>query len=209
MKLIVVSPYKKLDAELPHLLRMFERGLQTYHLSKPEYSTKELSSFISQIPEKYHNRIIIHSHHELAIQFGLKGIHLSGIHKKKKISLWIKRKLWKLMDKKLIFTTSYKSIDNLLYNDKKYDYVLLSPVFDSLSGNFQAGFFEYNLRYALNNTKHTVVARGGVSADNIKEAHELGFKGVALYSSIWKSANPFEEFLKVQNKFIELKLVID
>ena len=209
MKLIVVSPSGQNDAELPHLFKMLERGLQTYHVSKPKFSTRELRDFISQIPEKYHNRLVIHSHHELVMKFNLKGIHLSGIHKKRKFSSWLRRRWWKLFNNQLLFSTSYKSIDPLLFNDKKYDYVFLSPVFDSLSGNFQAGFFEYNLRYALNNSKQFTVARGGVSADNLQLASELGFDGVAFYSSIWKTPNPFQEFLKVQEKFIELKIPIE
>ena len=98
MKLIVVSPSGQNDAELPHLFKMLERGLQTYHISKPKFSTRELRDFISQIPEKYHNRLVIHSHHELVMKFNLKGIHLSGIHKKRKFSSWLRRRWWKLFN---------------------------------------------------------------------------------------------------------------
>jgi thiamine monophosphate synthase len=87
--------------------------------------------------------------------------------------------------------------------------VLLSPVFDSLSGNFQAGFSEHDLRHVLKNTKHFTVARGGINVNTLQKAHELGFKGVAFYSGIWKTKNPLEEFQKVKDKFAELKIPIE
>lgn len=53
------------------------------------------------------------------------------------------------------------------------------------------------------------MARGGVTVNNIQKAHELGFTGVAFYSSIWKSEKPLQEFIRVKAKFAELSLPIE
>lgn len=209
MKLIVISPSHKKDSEIPFLLNMFEQGLPTYHLRKTNFSTRELKVFIREIPEKYHKRIVIHTHHELALKFNLQGVYISSSHKKRKISLWLRMNWLKFRKKGLQVSGTFRSIEAILEHNPTYDYILLSPVFDSASGNFQAGFSEYGLKSALKNTKHKVIARGGISTDTIQKAHELGFAGVAFYSRIWKTKNPVQEFLKAKEKFNELKIPIE
>ncbi len=209
MKLILISPSERKDSELPYLLNMFEKGLQTYHLRKTKFSTRELRNFIAEIPEKYHNRIVIHTHHELAMKFNLKGVYVSRSHKKRKYRTWLRMQWFKLKKRKLQVSAAVRSIESLLDYNSKYDYVLLSPVFDSLSGNFQAGFTEHDLKNALKNTKYNAFARGGISIDNIQKAYELGFKGVVFYSGIWKTSNPLQEFLRVKERFAELKIPME
>ncbi len=209
MKLIVISPSKKEDSEIPFLLNMFEQGLPTYHVRKKTFSTRELRKYIEEIPVKYHNRLVIHSHHELALQFNLKGVYLSRAHKKRKWRTWFWMKWFKLRKSKLEVSTTFRSIESIADHSTEYNHIFLSPVFDSLSGNFQSAFSYYNLKPALKNTRLKVIARGGVAADRIQEAKELGFSGVAFYTSIWKSGNPVQEFIKVKEKFEELKLPIE
>lgn len=209
MKLILISPSGRMDSEIPFLLHLFEQGLPVYHLRKTDFSTRALRTFIEEIPEKYHKRIVIHTHHELAMKYNLKGIYISRSHRKRKV-VTAARMLWfKIRKRKLAVSRTFRSIEDILDYNPKYDYVFLSPVFDSISANFQAGFLEQNLRHALKQTKYTVLARGGVSVDNIQKAHELGFGGVVFYSGIWKAKNPLEEFKKVKAKFEELNLTME
>ena len=209
MKLIIISPSERKDSEIPYLLNMFEQGLPTYHLRKTKFSTRELRNFIEEIPEKYHKRIVIHTHHELVMKFDLKGVYISRSHKKRKIRTALRMAWFKLRKRKLKLSATFRSIEDILDYDKKYDYVLLSPVFDSLLGNFQSGFSEHSLKHAIKSSKYKVITRGGASTENLQQAHELGFDGVALHSSIWKSKNPLEAFNKVKEKFNELKIPIE
>ena len=209
MKLILFSPSEKKDSELPFLLNMFDNGLPTYHLRKTNFSIRELKNFIAEIPEKYHKRIVLHTHHALAMKFNLKGVYISRSHKKRKYRTWFRIQWFKFRKKQLQVSCTFRSIEDIHDHDPKYNYVLLSPVFDSMSGNFQAGFAEYNLKTALQQTRYKVVARGGISADNIQKAHELGFAGIAFYSGIWKTKNPLQEFIKVKEKFSELKIPME
>jgi thiamine-phosphate pyrophosphorylase len=209
MKLILISPSDKKESEIPLLLNMFEQGLPTYHVRKTKYSTRQLQSFLKEIPEKYHKRIVIHSHHELAMKFNLKGVYISRSHKKRKIGLWFSMLWLRFRKSDLQVSSTVRHTENISENELKYNYVFLSPVFDSLSGNFQAGFSESNIKSALQNTKSKVIARGGISADKIQKAQELGFAGVAFYTSIWKTKDPAQEFLKVKKKFAELNLPME
>ena len=209
MKLVLISPSERKDSEISFLLSMFEQGLPTYHIRKTKFSTRELKNFIEEIPPKFHNRLVIHTHHELAMKFDLKGVYISRSHKKRKFRTWLRMQWFKLKKMNLQTSATFRSMEALLDPHSTYDYIFLSPVFDSLSGSFQAGFSEHSLRHALKNTKYKVVARGGTSLDNIQKAHELGFAGVAFYSGIWKTQNPLDEFKKVKAKFAELKIPIE
>src|SRR6478735_4343665 len=88
MKLVVITPTKDVPDEQSLVTKMFESGLTTLHLRKPKYSTNQMREYIEQIPESFHNRIVIHSHHKLVFKFNLKGIHLSHIHFSKKWKYW-------------------------------------------------------------------------------------------------------------------------
>jgi len=209
MKLILISPSDKKDFELAVLLSLFENGLQTYHLRKTKFSIRELKNFIEEIPKKYHRRMVIHTHHKLAMKFNLKGVYISRSHKKRKLRTALRMRWFKLRKRQLQVSATFRSIEDILDQSPKYDYVFLSPVFDSLSGSFQAGFTQHDLKHILKSTKFKVFARGGSSVDTIEKAHELGFAGVAMHSSIWKAKNPLEEFKRVKEKFNELKIPME
>lgn len=209
MKLIVISPSKRQDHEIPFLLNMFEQGLPTYHVRKKTFSTRELNNYLEEIPKVFHNRIVIHSHHELALKFKVKGIYLSRTHKQRRFRTWFWVKWLKMRRHDLEVSTTFRSVESIADHATEFSYIFLSPVFDSLSGNFQSAFSYYNLKPALKNSQVNAIARGGVAAERIAEAKELGFKGVAFYSSIWKAASPVQEFQKAKAKFQELGIPIE
>lgn len=209
MRLIVISPSKKHDSEVGMLLNMFEQGLQTYHVRKKRYSTRELKTYLEEIPEKYHPHIVIHSHHDLALRFNLKGIYISRSHKKNKWKLWFWLKWLQFRRPNLEISTTLRSVENIIDSVNRYNYIFIAPVFDSLSGNFQSAFPEYNLKPVLKSAGRKVIAKGGVSTSTLQRASDLGFGGVAFYTSIWKSANPLQEFLKVKTKFEDLSIPIE
>lgn len=210
MKLIVISSSSAIENEAQIVTSLFEAGLETFHLRKHKLSTKKTKEFIQQIPAHFHNRIVIHSHHNLARKFNLKGIHLTKSHKKRKFQTWLTLKLIKLKNPEMIITTSYSSIGQLLETSTyDYSYVFLSPIFDSLSSKFQGGFTEHSLRSAIQKSKLKIVARGGVDASAIEKAHAIGFEGLAFYSGIWRKKEPLKELNTVVEKFQELKIPIE
>ena len=80
MKLLVITPSKDVADEPTLVTKMFESGLRTLHLRKPKHSTNQMREYIKEIPAHFHNRIVVHSHHKLALKFNLKGIHYSRSH---------------------------------------------------------------------------------------------------------------------------------
>lgn len=211
MKLIVISSSSTIENEAQIVTKLFEAGLETFHVRKHKLTTKKTKDFISQIPEHFHNRIIIHSHHNLARKFNLKGIHLTKSHKKNKFQTWLSLKILKLRNPNIIITTSYSNIGQLFEKNEHYNYayVFLSPIFDSFNSKFQGGFTSHSLKSAIEKTDLKIIARGGVDITTVEKANNIGFYGLAFYSSIWKKKDPIEEFNKIVEKFQELNIPIE
>ncbi|MDA8715333.1 thiamine phosphate synthase [Flavobacteriales bacterium] len=206
MNIVVFSSANKLNSEIPHVIKMFEHGLSCFHLRKPMARFKELENYIQAIPDEYKNRIIVHSHHELANIYGLKGIHHSRLHRKKGISKKLRIAFNRLVRKKMKFTKSCHSLKSVNKEDGKYDYVFLSPVFDSISKNYHKRKFPTrDIEKTIKSTPQTIYALGGINPNNIEQAYRMGFDGIAVLGYIWESsANPVEGFLEIQKKINEL-----
>src|SRR5687768_11001782 len=82
MKLIVITSDEDVPNEHEKLVELFEAGMKNLHIRKPKYSLSKMSKYINRIPKEYHGKIIIHSHHILALRFKLKGIHFTENHRK-------------------------------------------------------------------------------------------------------------------------------
>jgi len=205
-RLIVLSSVDGFEHEIHHVQQMFEDGLELFHLRKPKFSTRRLRRYLEKIGSKYHARIVIHSHHELATRFKLRGIHFTHSHKKKNFLInWFRLRYIRMRTRDLTLSTGFHTIAELKdYNDK-YDYVFLSPVFESISKVGHSGKFnEDSLKEGLGKTSYEVIALGGIDEDKIEKAIEAGFSGVAVLGSIWKSKEPVEKFKRIQERCQQL-----
>lgn len=209
MKIIVISPAETHENETEIVTRLFESGLETFHLRKPRYSTRQLTEYIKKIPAVYHNRIVIHSHHKLLLKFKLKGIHLTKTHRDRNFRTWFITRIIKSKFPAATVSVSHRRLIGLFEDEKTHDYVFLSPVFDSLTGKYQSGFTAHSLKSAIAKTHHKVIARGGVDANVVENVNATGFVGVALYSALWKRKDPVAEFNKVIDKCNELGIKIE
>lgn len=210
MKLIVITGSKTLTDEPSMVTKMFEDGLMTLHLRKPRYTTQEMRDYIEAIPDYYHNRIIIHSHHILAAKYNLKGIHFTGTHLSKKWKYFFTRLRLRIKFGKLFKTRSYKRLANIHNKEEHdFDYYLMGTVFNNLTGELYGGFYEEALVSALKNSNKQIIARGGVTDKVIDKCQKYGFAGIAFSSYIWESGNPCDQFLKIIRYFNEHNIAVD
>jgi thiamine-phosphate pyrophosphorylase len=202
MKLFVISSAKDHPDERVLVTKMFESGLTTFHLRKPKYSTNQMREYLDDIPAHFHNRIVIHSHHQLALKFNLKGVHFTSTHLKKKWRYWFIRQRLKLKLGQLYKSRSYTKLQQV-YNSEEFqfNYYLLGTMFNSLTGGYYSGFYEEGVIAAIKNTNKKFVARGGTTPASVKKAGDLGFYGIAFNSFIWDGESPYNNFLKVLESF--------
>ena len=207
MKIVVVSPDKELAEEHGMIQEMFRLGLDVYHVRKPKYSTEKLRSYLNKFDKKFLDRIVIHTHHELAIPFKLKGVHLTERHRRKlKFKSWLTMAWVKYRRPDIQITTSFHVIQSIIkgYNPK-YRYVFLNPIFDSISKvGYKSTFNDESLRAALKKTKYKVIAMGGVTYENIDKVVDMGFAGFGLAGTLWHNTNPVAEFKRIVEKCKEL-----
>ena len=210
MKIIIISPFQTKENEIENIVKMFEAGLETYHIRKPKFSTKQLQEYIEKIPKQFHNRIVIHSHHNLARVYNLQGVHYTKKHLEKNIRNWWREKMLRISTSNFIKTTSHGKLSSLYdAEEMKFDYVFLSPIFDTITGKYQSGFYEESIKAAVQKTGKNIIARGGVDVTRIEKIKELGLYGMALYSTIWDRENPVEEYLKVIRRCNELDITVE
>jgi len=194
MHLIVITEPQFVTNEATIIAQLLHWGVDLIHLRKPESSADDLAKLIEAIPTVYHNRLVLHDHFDLATHFTLHGLHLN------------RRNSVLPPNHKGTVSQSCHTLDEVKACKTKYDYVFLSPVFNSIS---KLGYTSAFTPKALSEAKkqglidQKVVALGGITAANIDKTKYYGFGGVALLGDIWSRTadKNFEEYVR---KIVEI-----
>lgn len=178
MELVVITPEKLILREAEAINRLFDEGMKTLHIKKSRISELSVSKLLNQINPDYYNRIVVHKYCGLARQFCLKGVHLQNDQTQEP---------WDVSG--LSVSKTCYALKELSEIDR-YDYVFLSPVFDSISQKeYTTHFKPGRLRVAgekkLLNQK--VYAWRGVTASKIPLVAGYGFGGAAVLGAIWST----------------------
>jgi thiamine-phosphate pyrophosphorylase len=189
-RLIVITADDFFADEVKLICRLFDAGLQTLHIRKPNSSYRKLKNFIESIPSKYHKRLVIHSHYSLLRHFRLKGIHLTEKTKRRNIPEYFDKRIHSL-------SASFHSTNAIAAAKRKYDYVFLSPVFDSISKKDYTQIFDLSAIDSFISTRKNIIALGGIADKNIELIRQAGFVGAAVLGYIWQSKDPAENFRKL------------
>ncbi|UNY99921.1 thiamine phosphate synthase [Zhouia spongiae] len=194
--LIVITAENLIVNECRQLNAMFAAGLQILHLRKPGYTEKQYTKLLMGIETHYHQRIVLHDHHRLCKKVKVKGIHVKEAFRKQ-----LGDRLYDYLQnyKKDGFTvsSSFHDVETLKSRVPFFDYVMLSPVFDSIS---KEGY--HGKGFMVEGIKDNIIALGGVTGDKLKSLLEMGYSGAAVLGAVWKANNPqeaFSDIMKAQN----------
>ena len=77
MKLIVVTAPKNNLEDARHIQELFNAGLESLHLRKPDQNKNDFENTLRQLSPSHYKKIVIHSHYKLIEKYNLKGIHLT------------------------------------------------------------------------------------------------------------------------------------
>jgi thiamine-phosphate pyrophosphorylase len=179
MKLIVVTTPTFFVEEDQILTALFEEGLDILHLRKPETPAMYSERLLTLIPQKYHKRIVTHEHFYLQEEFGLMGIHLN------------RRNPSEPHDYSGHISCTCRTLSELSSKKHFYDYLFLSPVFDSVSSPHPASFTTEELRQGSHDKliDNKIMALGGVRWENIPLVRDLGFGGAVIMGDLWSKFN--------------------
>lgn len=189
--MIVITNPTALINEIPIIHALFEEGLELFHIRKLEYSALEMKNFVTAIGLEYAGKMVLHSHHQLATEFGIKRIHFTENHRK----MITRQQLENYKKQAYTISTSTHTIEEFNSLDNEFDYAFLSPVFESISKqNYST---KTNLLNAVQNRinfKTQLIALGGMEASTISTTLKAGFDDIALLGTIWNSKNPIQNF---------------
>lgn len=199
MRLIVITSETPFKGEGDIFNRLFDRGMETLHLRKPLSGKEEQERLLSGIHSQYYPQIVLHDHFELLSAFPLKGIQLNRRNP----------------NRPNVQTSSVsRSCHSLteIRESKEFDYLFLSPVFDSLSKKGYTGAFtetELQSAEADGTIDRQVIALGGITKETISVAAGYGFGGVAVLGSLWQDYEIHRDTEKLLQRFDSLKTICE
>lgn len=143
------------------------------HVRKPGWSPEQMAALLRDIPENLHPRLRLHDCFGLLDEFPLiGGVHLNGRNPEAPSGA-------------RHVSRSCHSLSEIAACGERYDYVTLSPVFDSISKpGYVSAFSPDELSGALGAQR--VVALGGVRPENFPCLGRLGFAGAAMLGYAWQ-----------------------
>lgn len=200
MDLIIITPEINHPEESGSISVFFSNGLSKLHLRKPFFTLSDYHDYISRIDKKFHSRISIHSHFSLLNEFSGLGAHItSQVREEGRLPEIIN------LSEPSTISTSFHSWKEIETNQFVFDYVFISPVFNSISKK------GYNTAIDLsairqvkqiisfeNKKTPSIIALGGVDANNIGLLQQNGFDGAAVLGAIWESKDPIASFMKIK-----------
>jgi len=188
MRLIIISPPEDIPDEPQVVCRILHQSSATVHLRKPGQTHRQIADYLKQVPVSYHPRIMVHGHQRLLDRFDLMGIHFT---EKDRIHDLQRLRQLRLAQPGCRLSSAFHRITDIPEYDGLLDYILLSPIFDSVSKpGYQAAFDHADIRRFLSWTEHTVIALGGLDVQRAVTAASLGFKGIAVLGAVWQALSP-------------------
>lgn len=193
-KLVAITPESIVENEAEKICRILDAGFDYIHLRKPRWNEEQMRHYITSIPAEYRCRLKIHDFPTLAQEFELAGIHLNSRHPN--IPSGYRRKISKSCH-------SIKELDNRII----FEYVFLSPIFDSIcKRGYCSRFTGSMLEEASDKIDSQVIALGGITSERMNQIKKWGFGGCAFLGYLFNTTNftDFEDRLKsiINNKYL-------
>ena len=178
MKIIAITSPKVTDADEYIIKGLVNRGIDVVHFRKPDSCIAECRNLLAKLTDEERRKIVIHDYPQLYSEFSLRGIHVN----KNVTSLPEGYSGLK--------TRSCHSFEEVEMYKDDYDYLFLSPIFNSISKQgYMSSFSDAQLQQASKAgiIDRKVIALGGVTFDKIPYLKSLNFGGVAMIGAIYNT----------------------
>ncbi len=187
MLIIITAPeFFHDEPELINLL--FDNGLQRLHLRKPDSSVEQYERLLNTINPYFLSKIVLHDHLNIAAKYGVYGVHLNRRYSVAPDDFFGS------------VSKSLHSEEELIAERNNYDYVTLSPIFDSVSKRGYHSSFSHEQLLAMRENDlidSRVIALGGITPQNIKSLSQYGFGGAMVLGTLWNEKDNRKKFLEM------------
>ncbi len=141
------------------------------HIRKPDYDISQMRDLLKGIKLTLLSQIKIHSHFSLIDEFPGIGVHLN--------CRWSE-----IPENAISISKSIHSIEEISESDC-YNYVTLSPIFDSISKpGYESAFILSEIKESISGKN--IIALGGVTEEKIPLLKATGFYGCAMLGAAWQ-----------------------
>lgn len=182
---MITSP-ERIEDEAEKITRLLKAGIDYVHIRKPGYTLREVRDLIEDIPYPLRRRLRLHGHFELLNDMNLGGVHLNHRNPEAPANA-------------ASITASCHTLREINESDR-FDYVTLSPIFDSISKEGYCSRFNPDAISGEIRGKK-VIALGGVRPESFNMLKQKGFYGAALLGYIWQG--DFEERLSHLSEYLK------
>jgi thiamine-phosphate pyrophosphorylase len=206
MQIRLVSHFESVPGEHALLHQIFENSAVFFHLRKRDFSDLEMLNYLDKIPTEFHSRIIMHSHFHFANSFDFHGFHFNKQYTLGDLKKDIDEATFEVIQNKII-GFSVHNLNDILALKEDFNYVLISPVFDSISNrgyNSKIKIKTFQKFLEQQEDRMPVIAMGGIKTENIPYAFTAGFDGIALLGHIWNHLIDTQNVEKTYQRFEEL-----
>lgn len=174
--MIALTPHNEVEGEAERIVSLLDsEGFDYVHLRHPDALTPEVKRIIEDVPHRLRKRLRLHGHFELAYEFNLGGLHLNGRcpYPPRGYNGSLSLTCHSLREVKEATASG------------RFDYVTLSPIFESISKPGYGGhsFTDGELHEIM--PEDRVVALGGITPQRIDSLKSYNFAGYAMLGSIW------------------------
>lgn len=215
MKIFLISDEADHPREVELAKAALSLGVESYHLRKPHWGARKIRAYLNQFDFQQRQRIAVHTQSELLFEIQIARVHL----KSHQVSL--KQKFQTIRNPE-VFSHSVHSLVEVSECYGDFDYLFMSPVFPSISKPGHIPMWSHaefkslvqGLKVSPQDKELSLlkkfrptqfVALGGVSHENISQVKDLGFEGVAILGSFWRSTDPIASLREIQAKCLELE----
>ncbi|MGF6926567.1 thiamine-phosphate pyrophosphorylase [Chitinophaga sp. W2I13] len=206
---IITSP-ERIHEEVDILAALLTAGVERVLLRKPGWSAGQYAALLDKLPPECYNRVLIRDHGALAARYSLAGVHWSregiqrflsdaatsnektapGAGETEPLTSYLAPENFKEN------STGIHSPEGITLTDKRFQTLLLSPVFNSIS---KPGYHGRVQGMLPDKNNRRVLALGGVDHSNIHLLKTWQFDGAALLGAIWKiPAQAVEHYCRIQ-----------
>lgn len=179
----ITSPQAQ-SGEVAYIRQLLAHGVDILHFRKPQADISYCKQVLTQLTPIERKKIVVHDHFCLYEEFALRGVHVN-------------KNITHLPDNYIgSRSRSCHSLEEIETYKNNYDYLFLSPIFNSISKvGYNAAFTHNQLKLAADKgiIDHKVIALGGVTLDKIPYLKSLHFGGVAMLGAINSILNPANE----------------
>lgn len=181
MRRIVITDEAFIYNEAEAITRLLSWGVERVHIRKPGAKADDVRALVEGVPSDLRKRLSMHDCLELADELGVGGIHVNS-----------RNEHCVPKDFRGLRSRGCHSVEELgLYRD--YDYLFLSPVFDSISkdGYRNEGLLQEYVAYYREHGEELppVIALGGVKPSSFGVLMDTHFAGGAMLGAVWQGVD--------------------